>query len=62
MIKTSCVIKSYLIPSLGMKMNKRMKQIQIFNNQLDKGYIYLQITFREGLTSFDMQHINDKMW
>jgi hypothetical protein len=28
--------KSYLIATLGMKMNKRMKQIQVCNNQLDK--------------------------
>jgi preprotein translocase subunit YajC len=29
--------KNYLIATLGVKMNKRMKQIQNFNNQLDKG-------------------------
>jgi preprotein translocase subunit YajC len=29
--------KRYLTTTLGMKMNKRMKQIQSFNNQLDKG-------------------------
>jgi hypothetical protein len=29
--------KRYLTTDLGMKMNKRMKQIQSFNNQLDKG-------------------------
>jgi hypothetical protein len=61
-IKTSYVIKSYLIATLGMKMNKRMKQIQIFNNQLDKGINVFTIKFRQGLTSFGMKHINDKIW
>jgi preprotein translocase subunit YajC len=35
--KTSCMIKKKLIATLEMKMNKRMKQIQSFNNELDKG-------------------------
>jgi len=50
--KTSCVIKKHLIVTLGMKMNKRMKQIQSLNNELDKGIKIFTNNIHVNITKF----------